>query len=80
MTTDLVVDVIVGGRLVTLARAIKPAAELSKPRILEKLEIERRYWLAQNVEWGVLTERDVPMIPEPETSDSPGLWLAVQRR
>ncbi len=63
MTTDLVVDVIVGGRLVTLARTIKPAAELSKPRILEKLEIERRYWLAQNVEWGILTERDVPMTP-----------------
>lgn len=70
MTTDLVVDVIDGGRLVTLARAVKPAAELSKPRILEKLEIERRYWLSQDVEWGVLTERDIPM-----ASVSAILWV-----
>lgn len=61
MTTDLVVDTMQNGRLVTLARAVKPAAELEKPRVLEKLEIERRWWTAQGIDWGILTERDIPM-------------------
>ncbi|TWA66471.1 TnsA endonuclease-like protein [Azospirillum brasilense] len=61
MTTDLVVDVVRDGRLVTLARTVKPSAELAKPRILEKLEIERRYWAEQRIGWGILTEKEVPM-------------------
>lgn len=61
MTTDLVVDVIREGRLVTLARTVKPAAELGKPRILEKLEIERRCWAEQGIDWGILTEKEIPM-------------------
>lgn len=61
MSTDLVVDVLRNGRLVTLARAIKPSAELAKPRILEKLEIERRYWVERGTDWGVLTEKEIPM-------------------
>ena len=61
MSTDLVVDVIRDGRLVTLARAIKPSTELAKPRTLEKLEIERRYWVEQGINWGILTEKEIPM-------------------
>jgi hypothetical protein len=61
MSTDLVIDVIRDGRVVTLARAVKPSSELAKLRILEKLEIERRCWVEQGIEWGILTEKDVPM-------------------
>lgn len=61
MTTDLVVDAVRDGRLVTLARTVKPAAELAKPRILEKLEIERRYWAERGIDWGILTEKEVPL-------------------
>ncbi|MEI6558405.1 MAG: TnsA endonuclease N-terminal domain-containing protein [Rhodospirillaceae bacterium] len=61
MTTDLVVDVIRGDRLVTLARTIKPSTELAKSRILEKLEIERRYWIEQGIDWGIMTEKEIPM-------------------
>lgn len=60
MTTDMVVDVVRDGRLVTLARAVKPAAELEKPRVLEKLEIERRYWAERRVDWAIVTEREIP--------------------
>ncbi|PWB84485.1 MAG: heteromeric transposase endonuclease subunit TnsA [Methylocystaceae bacterium] len=60
MTSDLVIDMAHGGRATILARAIKPAEELGKPRVLEKLEIERRYWLEQEVDWGIITERDIP--------------------
>ncbi|KAA1057044.1 TnsA endonuclease N-terminal domain-containing protein [Azospirillum argentinense] len=61
MTTDLVVDVVRDGRLVTLARTVKPSGELAKPRTLEKLEIERRYWTEQRIDWGILTEKEVPI-------------------
>ncbi|CAO3417827.1 TnsA endonuclease N-terminal domain-containing protein [Azospirillum doebereinerae] len=61
MSTDLVIDVIRDGRVVTLARTVKPSSELAKPRILEKLEIERRCWVEQGGDWGILTEKDVPM-------------------
>ncbi|WP_287999564.1 TnsA endonuclease N-terminal domain-containing protein [Acidiphilium sp.] len=60
MTTDIVVDVVRDGRSVILARAVKPANLLDKPRIIEKLEIERRYWLERGAEWGIVTERDIP--------------------
>lgn len=60
MTTDFLVDTIQDGRVVLLARAVKPSAELGKPRVIEKLEIERRYWAEQGVEWGIVTERDLP--------------------
>ncbi len=59
MTTDFLVDTVHDGRMVQLARAVKPAEELEKPRVVEKLEIERRYWAQQGVDWGIVTERDI---------------------
>lgn len=60
LTTDILLDVIVDGAPVKVARAMKPADKLSGRRTLEKLEIERRYWAAQGVDWGLVTERDLP--------------------
>lgn len=60
MTTDLVIDVERQGRRVILARAVKPAEELDKARVVEKLEIERRYWQEQEAEWAIITEREIP--------------------
>lgn len=59
-TTDLLLDLERGGRLITIARTIKPSEVLSNRRTVEKLEIERRYWMARGVDWGIITERDVP--------------------
>ncbi len=42
------------------ARTIKQTAELSNSRTLEKLEIERRYWMTQGVDWKIVTEREIP--------------------
>ncbi len=58
MSTDFVVDVVREGRIVTEARAVKPALELEKPRTLEKLQIERVYWSHQGANWRLVTERD----------------------
>lgn len=60
MTTDLLIDVRVGGRTRLLPRAVKPADKLGDPRVVEKLEIERRYWALKGAAWAVVTERDLP--------------------
>jgi len=41
------------------ARTIKMTPELSEKRVLEKLEIERRYWVGQGIEWKIVTEREI---------------------
>jgi hypothetical protein len=56
LTCDFMITTVNGMK----ARTIKMASELQSVRILEKLEIERRYWLAQGVDWKIVTEREIP--------------------
>lgn len=60
MTTDFVVDRRVGDTTTVAARSVKPAIELDKGRTLEKQEIERRYWQTKGVDWGLVTDLDLP--------------------
>lgn len=60
MTTDFVVSVRAGDTITLAARSVKPASELDKVRTLEKQEIERRYWHAKDVDWGLVTDLDLP--------------------
>ena len=60
MTTDFLIDVVLDGRLTLMARAVKRSVDLDKRRVLEKLEIERRYWLEQGVDWHIVTELELP--------------------
>jgi hypothetical protein len=41
------------------ARTIKLSSELANPRTIEKLEIERRYWNTQGIEWKLVTESEI---------------------
>lgn len=61
MTTDFVITVRHGSGTVNLARMVKSSSELSDPRTLEKLELDRRYWqgLQQPVDWALVTEREI---------------------
>ena len=59
MTTDLVVDMRTAEGTKIVAFSVKPSADLDSVRTLEKLEIERRYWLTQGTEWAIVTERDM---------------------
>lgn len=60
MSTDfLVVSRKNGERLLT-AYSAKTAEELSDPRAIEKLEIERRYWSAQTVPYLIVTDTSLP--------------------
>lgn len=56
LTTDFLITVNGG----YVARAIKPKTELQKLRVREKLEIERRYWKYQGIDWKLVTENEIP--------------------
>lgn len=60
MTTDFVITISKNGESVEQARAVKPSDKLQSKRVLEKLEIERRYWQTRHIDWGIVTERDIP--------------------
>ena len=60
VTTDFLLTFQDGLREYGRAIAIKPAADLASERVLEKLEIERIYWSARNVDWRILTEKELP--------------------
>lgn len=57
MTTDLLLTLRSGD---LMAISVKSSKDLEDKRTLEKLEIERRYWVRRNVKWSIVTERDIP--------------------
>ncbi len=48
---------------------------LSDARTIEKLELERRYWLQKGVPWWVITEKDIPSVVTQNIS-----WLYPAQR
>lgn len=61
MTTDFLLTEEVGSSRRLIARTYKQSQVLSTPRVLQKLEIERRYWQYYDVDWAVVTEQDVDL-------------------
>ena len=59
MTTDFIITILVNGKEINVARTIKPSADLNKKRVIEKFEIERRYWKSKNIDWGIVTENEI---------------------
>ena len=62
MTTDFLITLTIDGKRVERARTVKYADDLQSPRILQKLEIERRYWEARGISWGIVTEHEIPFV------------------
>ncbi len=58
-TTFLITLLDSDGKKSFAARSIKYVSELSKKSTIEKLEIERRYWKARGVNWGIVTNKDI---------------------
>ncbi|MBL4828759.1 MAG: TnsA endonuclease N-terminal domain-containing protein [Aliivibrio sp.] len=56
VTTDLLVDFSDGSQL---AIPVKPAKELDKKRIIEKLQIEKVFWESVNVPCNIFTDQEV---------------------
>lgn len=62
LTTDFLITIYNNGQYKDVARTIKPAKELDKKRVIELFEIERRYWAAKGIDWGIVTEHEIPKI------------------
>jgi len=60
MSTDFVVTKLEQGQPVNLARTLKYRADLMDKRVIEKFEIEREYWERRGIDWGIVTELEVP--------------------
>jgi hypothetical protein len=61
MTTDVLLTVTTANGPVNWARTAKYVAELeNNDRTIAKFEIERLYWKAKDIDWGIVTERDIP--------------------
>lgn len=61
MTTDFLVDINKGidKKNTVLARTVKYSNELEKLRVMEKFEIERCYWNKRDIDWGIVTEKQI---------------------
>lgn len=74
MTTDFLVIVTSADGERRLARTLKPSADLGSPRVIEKFEIERIYWETQGVDWGIVTEREIPQSLVGNLRSLQGCW------
>ncbi|HUW65275.1 MAG TPA: TnsA endonuclease N-terminal domain-containing protein [Spirochaetia bacterium] len=61
-TTDFLLTIRRGNMTVEQAIAVKPSEKLASKRVLEKLELERRFWEKRQTSWRIVTERDIPRI------------------
>lgn len=57
LTSDFLVDFDDLSRP-TVAIQAKYSADLAKPEVIERLELERRYWTEKDIPWYIVTERD----------------------
>ena len=60
MTTDFYISLRNERGAFEHARTVKYAKDLSNRRTLEKLEIEMRYWETRGIDWGIVTEHEIP--------------------
>lgn len=61
LTTSFLITINKEGKNSYIARSIKNSYELEKKSSLEKLEIERRYWKKQKIDWAIVTEKEIPI-------------------
>ncbi|MCT4605725.1 MAG: TnsA endonuclease N-terminal domain-containing protein [Marinisporobacter sp.] len=59
MTTDFVITIKEKNGNIDVARTIKSYDDLMNNRVLEKFEIEKRYWKKHDIDWGVVTEKEI---------------------
>jgi len=62
LTTSFLITLKENGKYKYIARSIKSASELEKKITMEKYEIEKRYWRNKNVDWGIITQKELSII------------------
>jgi hypothetical protein len=60
MTTDFLLDTQQNNKVVQVAISVKYSNELEDVRVIEKQELERRYWESLGIQWYLFTENEVP--------------------
>ena len=60
LTTDFLLTVKTGTVTKSVARTIKPADDLNKPRTIEKFMIEQAFWKLKGVDWGIVNDAEIP--------------------
>lgn len=60
MTTDFLITLKEkNGEILEKARTVKYKKDLVDKRVLEKFEIERKYYLKKGIDWGIVTEEEI---------------------
>lgn len=60
MTTDFLITIKNSKGTKHVARTVKPSKDLENERTIEKFEIERTYWEVRGIDWGIITEKEIP--------------------
>lgn len=61
-TTTFVITLKGNGEEKYLALSVRNETELYRDLLLEKLEIERRYWNKKDIRWSIITNKDIPIV------------------
>lgn len=61
-TTTFLMKVLKNTKVQFIARSIKAYHELDRKGTIERFEIERRYWEKKGVDWGIVTNKEIPII------------------
>jgi hypothetical protein len=59
MTTDFFITAKRNNKFIYYARTVKLSSDLSDERIIEKFEIERRFFNSKGIDWGIITEKEL---------------------
>ncbi|MEH2151426.1 TnsA endonuclease C-terminal domain-containing protein [Nostoc sp.] len=59
LTTDFMLSVKQGKTIVQQARTFKLTKDLGSKSVAEKFELEKRYYAAKGIDWGIITEKEV---------------------
>ncbi|MBP2659705.1 MAG: Tn7-like transposition protein [Firmicutes bacterium] len=62
LTTDFLLTIRQDDKTIYIARTIKPKKELEKKRVIEKFDIEQQYWKSKEINWGIVTDEDIPKV------------------
>jgi hypothetical protein len=62
MTTDFVLTKFQNNAQVDFVRTIKPYKTLNNKRVIEKFMIEKEYFGRRDIDWGVVTDEQIPRV------------------
>ena len=62
MSSDFRITIKAGNGTVDVVRTVKPKGDLMDERIIQKFEIEKRYWKSKGLDWGIVTELEINQV------------------